>query len=96
MNLHNGKRIRLYDTATETCDISAPADITTSYTMTVPPAQGAANTVMKNNGSGVLTWVTDGSIAYTVADTNDWPGADPTTIKAALDLLAARLNVLEP
>lgn len=30
--------------------------------------------------------------AYTVADTNDWPGTDPTTVTGALDNLAARVT----
>lgn len=31
-------------------------------------------------------------VTYTVADTNDWPGADPVTAAAALDNLAARVT----
>ena len=37
-----------------------------------------------------------GTVTYTPAQTADWPGADPTEVGDALDLLAARLNVLEP
>jgi len=33
-----------------------PAATTTSYTVTLPATQGASNTFLKNNGSGVLTW----------------------------------------
>jgi hypothetical protein len=33
-----------------------PAASTTSYTVTMPAAQGAANTFLRNDGSGTLTW----------------------------------------
>ncbi len=33
-------------------------NITTSYSLTLPNAQGANNQVLANNGSGVLSWVT--------------------------------------
>jgi hypothetical protein len=33
-----------------------PAATTTSYTVTLPSAQGAANSVLTNNGSGTLSW----------------------------------------
>lgn len=32
------------------------AAITTPYTITLPPSQGAANTIPVNNGSGILAW----------------------------------------
>ena len=40
---------------TETIDISAPT-ITASYPLILPDTQGAANTVLTNDGSGNLTW----------------------------------------
>ena len=52
----------------------------------------ASGILARMSAAGILF----GSVSYTPADTNDWPGADPTTIAQALDLLAARLNVLEP
>lgn len=36
-----------------------------------------------------------GGIGYTPADTNDWPGADPTLVSGALDTLADRVATLE-
>lgn len=39
---------------------AAPATVT-SYTVTWPSAQGAANSVLQNNGSGILSWATPGS-----------------------------------
>jgi hypothetical protein len=44
-----------------TVGITAPATIT-SYSVTLPNAQGAANTVLRNDGSGNLTWATGGSL----------------------------------
>lgn len=35
-----------------------PAAITTSYSVTMPAAQGAASTFLQNDGSGVLSWTT--------------------------------------
>lgn len=35
-----------------------PTAATTSYTLTLPSAQGASNTVLRNDGSGGLTWAT--------------------------------------
>lgn len=45
----------------------APAATTTSHTLTWPSAQGAANTVLTNNGSGTLSWAaaSGGSTATT-------------------------------
>jgi hypothetical protein len=37
--------------------LQAPGTITT-YTLTLPTAQGAANSYLSNNGSGALSWVT--------------------------------------
>lgn len=36
-----------------------------------------------------------GEVTYTPADTNDWPGADPTLASGALDTLAERATALE-
>jgi hypothetical protein len=40
-----------------------------SYSLTLPTAQGAANTTLVNNGSGTLTWATasGGTTRYTIA-----------------------------
>jgi hypothetical protein len=45
-----------------------PAATTTSYSVTWPSAQGAANTVLSNNGSGALSWVLLGSLPADFAD----------------------------
>jgi hypothetical protein len=40
-----------------TVGISAPATITTPYSLVLPNAQGAASTFLRNDGSGNLSWV---------------------------------------
>ena len=44
----------------------ATADLTADYTLTLPEDDGAANQVLKTNGSGVLSWVDQSSGGYTV------------------------------
>lgn len=34
-----------------------PADVTTNYTVKMPGAQGASNTLLRNDGSGNLSWI---------------------------------------
>jgi hypothetical protein len=53
--------------------LMAPTTPTSSYDMTLPLAQGAANTVLTNNGSGTLSWasnnwsvVNGGNAAYSI------------------------------
>ncbi len=45
----------LYGSTSGTLTIQ-PSASTTSHTLTMPSAQGAANTFLRNNGAGVLTW----------------------------------------
>jgi hypothetical protein len=45
-----------------------PAATTTSYAVTMPAAQGGANTYLKNDGSGGLSWATAGSGSVTSVD----------------------------
>ncbi len=44
------------NTTAFTTTINSSNSSTASYTMTLPPAQGAANTVLTDNGAGVLSW----------------------------------------
>lgn len=48
--------IRLIDAAGTDYIGLKPASATTSYTLTLPAAQGGANEVLTNNGAGVLSW----------------------------------------
>ena len=44
------------DNGTNTTLIQSPASLASNLTYTLPSAQGNANSVLTNNGSGVLTW----------------------------------------
>lgn len=46
---------------TDKVTIQAPADITSSYSLNLPVAQGGANTFLQNDGSGSLSWATAGT-----------------------------------
>tara|TARA_B100001094_G_scaffold333138_1_gene408937 strand:- start:1619 stop:6409 length:4791 start_codon:yes stop_codon:yes gene_type:complete len=59
--IDNTKELRfgeLDGNGSEYVAIKAPDAITTSYTLTLPSAQGAANTVLVTDAQGVLTWDT--------------------------------------
>ena len=49
------KSLSMTDATTNTLTIQ-PAAATTSHTLTMPSAQGAANTFLFNNGAGALAW----------------------------------------
>jgi uncharacterized membrane protein YkgB len=49
------KTLTMSDATSGTLTVQ-PAAATTSYALTLPAAQGVANTFIKNNGSGTLTW----------------------------------------
>jgi len=44
------------------------ATITASYGITLPAAQGGANTILKNDGSGNLSWAADNDTTYSVGN----------------------------
>jgi len=58
-----------------------PADTGTTYSLTLPNAQGAANTYLQNDGSGVLTW-----------NTVSGAGGDVTGPASSTDTALARYN----
>lgn len=71
----------------------------------VSPNRAAAQLVQQGDAAAgrrplirVLGWqetAVDAGLPYTVGDTNNWPGADPVAIDAALNLLAARMTARE-
>lgn len=66
---------------------------TTTYSMTLPAAQGAAGQVMSNNGSGVLNWMTpmDLSSTQTVGGAKTFSSA--TTFSNGITVSAGGLTV---
>jgi len=63
----NFTRLNLLDATGDALSI-VPASATTAHTLTMPGAQGAVDTVLKNNGSGALSWVTISSLGGAFAD----------------------------
>lgn len=53
-SVYNG--LALMGSTSGSVKINVPATISTPYTLTLPNAQGAANQVLVNNGSGTLSW----------------------------------------
>ena len=56
--------INLYEASgggTNYTGLKANADVTTSYTLVLPPATGAENNILKTDGSGNLSWTSSGS-----------------------------------
>lgn len=66
--VHVGPELRIDGTTSGYVGHKATA-ATTSYTLTYPSAQGAVNTVLTNNGSGVYSWATPGRFLDLVAKT---------------------------
>lgn len=92
----------LADNGTSSVSLKAPAAATT-YIVTLPTAQGAAGTVLQNNGTGTLSWVSlssvssqlvwgRGSVAATTVTRYLTPGFDDTlapTSPVACDVVRA-------
>jgi len=57
----NFPRLNLLDATGDKLTI-VPSAATTAHTLTMPGAQGAANTFLLNNGSGTLSWSTLGAV----------------------------------
>lgn len=64
----------------------------------IPTVDGSANQVIVTDGAGTTSFQTvDASAAaYTPATSADWATADPTTIKEALDRIAAVVGGVVP
>lgn len=59
VNITGQGDLRLEDSSGgEYVAIQAPATLTASYTLTMPPNDGDANQVLTTDGAGVLTWAT--------------------------------------
>ena len=66
LTMGSGNDLILTDGDTNTTTIQSAADVTANYTLTLPPADGALNQILKRDGSGNLVWSADnGGTAYT-------------------------------
>lgn len=77
---------RMYENdlaGTDYVAIQAPNDVTSTYTLTLPVAQGGASTFLQNNGSGTLSW-TSAITSLTAGNYIDVSGStidfDPTEV----------------
>ena len=66
---------------------------TTSYTLTLPVAQGAASTVLVNNGSGVLTWNTLAALSGSWSSTGNSGTSSSTNFLGTTDNQALSFRV---
>lgn len=74
----NQQEVRLGEATASGSDyvgLRAPADVTTSYTLTLPPATGTADQVLKTDGSGNLSWVSLGASGSYILDGGNIPSA---------------------
>ena len=78
----------------KTIAIRAPSAVTTTYTMTLPVAQGAASTVLTNDGTGLLSWAaaSSGNITGPSSSTDKamvrWNGITGTAIQDSLVIVS--------
>jgi len=59
----------IFNNSTNANTVTVQSGVTSSsYTLTMPTAQGATNSILVNNGSGTLSWVSSGiTTRYTIA-----------------------------
>ena len=71
----------------------SPSASTSSYSLTMPPAQGAASTYLQNNGAGTLTWATPGNVTGPVSSTDTalalFSGTDGLTLQNSVVTLSS-------
>lgn len=65
-----------------------PAATTSTYSITMPSAQGSLNSVLTNDGSGGLTWVDNTTTGYITALTGDVTATGPGSATATIVNLA--------
>ena len=75
LNIGTSKEIRLQDDSGGQYIGQKAANSTTSYTLTWPAATGSADTFLKTNGSGVLSW-------SAVSGGTDWQAVKTSTFTA--------------
>lgn len=59
------KRLFMQDSGSNFVGLQAPTTVSTTYSLTFPAAQGGANTILKNDGTGQLSWVAQNSGSVT-------------------------------
>jgi hypothetical protein len=91
----NFDKIALRDLTTGLVTIKAN-DVTTSYTIKMPAAQGAALTNLQNDGSGNLSWAASGggsgSLTYTILAGETLAAGDAVYVSSASDTVGRTLG----
>ena len=59
------------ETSSEYIGLQAPATLSSNYTLTLPTVVGAANSLLRTNGSGVLDWQDPTTIVTDLISTSD-------------------------
>ena len=59
------------ETSSEYIGLQAPATLSSNYTLTLPTVVGAANSLLRTNGSGVLDWQNPTTIVTDLISTSD-------------------------
>lgn len=78
--------LNLKDASGDKVTFQTPTAITSPYTLTVPSAQGAASTFLKNDGSGNLSWgAASAAVAYGATSTAVGTGTTGQISFSALD-----------
>ena len=80
--LYNRAQLRFGSDAASNKYVSfkAPAALATTYAMTLPPTQGTANTYLKNDGSGNLSWAsTTGLVGGSPSYISKWSSSTALT-----------------
>ena len=89
--------IRLQDAAGTNYIGIKPAAATTSYTLTMPATQGAADEILTNNGSGVLSWAagggSNGQVVYNLSFATTFSTTATTWLKLGNFIYPGSVNV---
>jgi hypothetical protein len=105
----NSGEVRIYDPANSlSVTVTVPTTLSSVYTLQLPTTAGSANQVLKTDGTGVTSWVTQGvqgtapvtvtTATYTVAATNQWiignrAGTITLTLPTASSSTGRSLNI---
>lgn len=82
----------VFQNATNANTVTMVSGVTSaSYSVTLPTAQGGANTYLKNDGAGVLSWATVAS-GITIGDAISGSTANRVLYAGATNLLAQKAN----
>jgi hypothetical protein len=68
--------MRFYeDSGSNFVGLKAPASISTDFSLTLPPNDGASGQLLKTDGSGIMTWSSEAFLGININQQSSW-GAD--------------------